>query len=83
MHTRLQARVTRYYTAAKNKVEDNKGNCNDKDLTIGSDVDSNQSFDSNSKGDEDFNKAIDSGMCGNLARRDRICGGSVLAITDF
>jgi len=67
MHTRSQARVNRYYTAAENKeVEDDRGNCNDNGLTISSDVDSDQSFDSDSEGDEDFNKAID----GDIDQRD-------------
>jgi hypothetical protein len=35
MHTRGQARVNRYYTAAENEeVEDDGGNCNDNCLTI-------------------------------------------------
>jgi hypothetical protein len=61
MHTQSQARVNQYYTAVENEeVEDDRGNCNDNGLTISSDIDSNQSFNSDSKGDEDFNKAIDS-----------------------
>jgi hypothetical protein len=61
MHARSQARVNRYYTAAENEeVEDDGGNCNDNGLTISSNVDSDQSFDSDSEGDEDFNEAIDS-----------------------
>jgi hypothetical protein len=67
MHTRSQARVNQYYTAAENEeVKDDGGNCNDNDLTISSDVDSDQSFDSDSEGDEDFNEAID----GDIDQRD-------------
>ena len=67
MHTRSQARVNRYYTAAKNgEVEDDGGNCNDNGLTISSDVDSDQSFDGDGEGDEDFNEAIG----GNIDQRD-------------
>ena len=63
MHTRSQARVNRYYTAAENdEVEDDEGNCSGNGLTIGSNVDSDQSFDSNSEGDEDFHETIDSGI---------------------
>jgi hypothetical protein len=47
-------------------VEDDGGNCNDNGLTISSDVDSNQSCDSDSEGDEDFNEAID----GDIDQRD-------------
>jgi hypothetical protein len=47
-------------------VEDDEGNCNDNSLTISSDVDSNQSFDSDSEGDKDFNEAID----GDIDQRD-------------
>ena len=67
MHTRSQARVNRYYTAAENEeVEDDGGNCNDNGLNISSDVDSDQSFDSDSERDEDFNEAID----GDIDQRD-------------
>jgi hypothetical protein len=67
MHTQLQAQVNRYYTAAENEeVEDDGGNCDDNGLTISSDVDSNQSFDSDSEGNEDFNEAIN----GDIDQRD-------------
>ena len=67
MHTRSQARVNRYYTAAENdEVEDDGGKCNDNGLTISSDVDSDQSFDCDNEGDEDFNEAID----GDIDQRD-------------
>jgi hypothetical protein len=67
MHTRSQARVNRYYTAAENEVEDDRGNCNDNGLTISRDINSDQSFDSDSEGDEDFNEAID----GDIDQRDK------------
>ena len=67
MHTQLQAQVNRYYTAAENdEVEDDGGNCDDNGLTISSDIDSNQSFDSDSEGNEDFNEAIN----GDINQRD-------------
>jgi hypothetical protein len=67
MHARSQARVNRYYTVAENEeVEDDGGNCNDNGLTISSDVDLDQSFDSDSEGNEDFNEAID----GDIDQRD-------------
>jgi hypothetical protein len=59
MHTRSQAQVNQYYTAAENEeggtvaemdVEDNGGN---------SDIDSDQGFDSDSEGDGDFDETID------------------------
>jgi hypothetical protein len=69
MHTQSQAQVNQYYTAAENEervpiakeeVEDDGGNCNDNGVTISSNVDSDQSFNSASEGDKDFDRAIDS-----------------------